>query len=70
MVRKVGNPRGENRNLHFARTCIAFVKGVFLYNFLFVYLGNLLGGSIFVAGFYSLGYRRQAREQEGLKIQE
>ena len=40
----------------------------FAHNFLFVYLGNLLGGSIFVAGFYSLGYRRQAREQEELKI--
>ncbi|KST82464.1 hypothetical protein RU91_GL001706 [Lactococcus lactis subsp. lactis] len=37
---------------------------------MFVYLGNLLGGSIFVAGFYSLGYRRQAREQEELKNQE
>ena len=42
----------------------------FAHNFLFVYLGNLFGGSIFVAGFYSLGYRRQAREQEELKNKE
>ncbi|QDK71396.1 formate/nitrite transporter family protein [Lactococcus protaetiae] len=32
-------------------------------NFIFVYAGNIIGGAIFVAGFYTLGYRRQAREQ-------
>lgn len=34
----------------------------FGHNFLFVYLGNILGGTVFVAGFYTLGYRRQMKE--------
>ncbi|MEY8514248.1 formate/nitrite transporter family protein [Lactococcus taiwanensis] len=34
----------------------------FGHNFLFVYLGNVLGGTVFVAGFYTLGYRRQIKE--------
>ncbi|MFY1068146.1 formate/nitrite transporter family protein [Enterococcus sp. AD013-P3] len=29
----------------------------FLQNFLFVYLGNIIGGSIFVSGFYYLSYK-------------
>ncbi|RZI48369.1 formate/nitrite transporter family protein [Lactococcus kimchii] len=34
----------------------------FAHNFSFVYLGNIIGGVIFVAGFYTLGYRRQMNE--------
>ncbi|MFC4652490.1 formate/nitrite transporter family protein [Lactococcus nasutitermitis] len=38
----------------------------FIRNFLLVYSGNVLGGAILVAGFYTLGYRRQMREAQEL----
>ncbi|MEY8443383.1 formate/nitrite transporter family protein [Lactococcus ileimucosae] len=34
----------------------------FIRNFSLVYVGNMLGGVIFVAGFYFLGYKRQMNE--------
>lgn len=34
----------------------------FITNFFFVYIGNIIGGAIFVAGFYTLGYKRQMDE--------
>lgn len=32
--------------------------GAFFRNFIFVYLGNIIGGAIFVSGFYYLSYRK------------
>ena len=34
----------------------------FIRNFSLVYAGNIIGGVIFVAGFYFLGYKRQMNE--------
>ncbi|MGM9885630.1 MULTISPECIES: formate/nitrite transporter family protein [unclassified Lactococcus] len=36
----------------------------FIQNFVLVYAGNIIGGVVFVAGFYYLGYRRQMNELE------
>ena len=36
----------------------AAFSGEIFRNFIFVYLGNIIGGAIFVSGFYYLSYRK------------
>jgi formate/nitrite transporter len=36
----------------------------FAWNFLWVYIGNIIGGAIFVSGFYYLSYKREAEALE------
>lgn len=34
----------------------------FIQNFVFVYIGNIIGGVVFLAGFYTLSYKRESKE--------